>query len=121
MSLIREYLFSSVLITGKIYLPNEETGEREPFVIQRVGKGSGNIVTNRRHDLQLRRHVDKKDAKSPLQLAGRARMKAAVAAWQALDDEQKQVWREKAKPLIMTGFNLCIRHYCRDHPLEEFM
>jgi len=122
MPTISDYLSTATQVTGTIRLkahPEEES--LDYFVLQRVEKGSGNIPTNRKHDMQLRRHVIPYDPKTPTQIAGRARIRAATQAWHQMGEEERQVWRDKAKKLVMTGFNLHIRQYCRAHPLSEFL
>lgn len=122
MPTISDYLSTATQVTGAINLradPSNPTLDR--FVLQRVEKGSGNIPTNREHDMQLRRHVIPYDPKTPTQLAGRARIRAATLAWHEMTEAEKQQWRDKAKKLIMTGFNLHIREFCQAHPLSEFL
>lgn len=122
MPTISDYLSTATLVTGTIVIrPEPQSQEFERFVLQRVEKGSGNIPTNRKHDLQLRRHVIPADPKTPPQLAGRARIRAATEAWHDLSPEEKQGWRDKARNMVMTGFNLHNREFCRKHPLSEFM
>ena len=93
---------------------NPMTGKAFKMVYQRVRKGLGNIGTHGRMDLQLRLQPPIIDKKSKAQLQGRARMAAAVLAWQGLDGAEKTVWRNNAACLRMTGFNLFISGFCKD-------
>ena len=45
------------------------------------------------------------------QQTNRAKMAAAVLAWQNLTDEQKRVYNERVERLNMSGYNLFIRDY----------
>lgn len=89
-------------------------------IIQRVAKGKGNILTKGRYDLQIRSEPPRRDARSPLQLRGRARMKAATTAYQALSSEERRSWRLRASRSTRTGYNLFIAEFCATHPLTEF-
>ena len=96
------------------------TGKPFKLVYQRVRKGLGNIETQGRFDLQIRHQAAIIDKKSPAQLQGRARMAAAVLAWQGLAEGDKAVFRERAVNKHMTGFNLFIHQFCNDHLLSEY-
>jgi len=104
----------SLKITGAA----EVDGTRR--VYQRVGKGYGNLNTPGRHDLQLRRHVVPTDYRTAPQLRCRTRLAAATAAWQVLEEPERDHWRTLAGKRRMTGFNLFVRDFCRNHPVEEF-
>jgi len=45
------------------------------------------------------------------QQANRNKFKAALTAWHALTDEQKQVYIERAKGKSMTGYNVFVKEY----------
>jgi hypothetical protein len=121
MADILDVLRSATRITGKIHLyVDPETGERAPFVLQRVAKGKGNLPQEGKHDLQLRSASTWNDRRSPDQLAGRARIAAATAAWHALTHAEQEPYRKRARRRHMTGFNLHIREFCQAHPLDEY-
>lgn len=50
----------------------------------------------------------------------RARIRAAVLNWHALNSAQKQALNERAKLLKITGFNLQIREYIAALPPPSF-
>lgn len=107
--------------TGKIHQGYDPfTGKAFKMVYQRVRKGLGNLEDHGRMGLQLRIEPPRNDKKSTQQLQCRARLRAATAAWQALDEDQKKVFRHYAIDKHMTGFNLCVSNYCQQHPLNEF-
>jgi hypothetical protein len=108
-------------VKGKISIGLDPlTGKGVKFVYQRVRKGLGNIPTRGRMDLQFRIEPPRIDKKSATQLQGRARITAAVAQWQGMTVAEKDVFRQRAKRLCMSGYNLSIRDYCSAHPLSEF-
>lgn len=45
------------------------------------------------------------------QLEIRDTYRAAISAWRALSDEQKNEYRARARGLVMTGWNLFVRDY----------
>lgn len=111
-----------ILITGSLYepAPTDPTGRRR-VVYQRVKKGLGNIPRHATKDLQRRRHVIPADPKTPTQRAGRARIAAATAAWQALAEPAKQAWRDTALTLPLSGFQLFVRDFCANHPRDDYL
>ena len=122
MSEITTILQSSIRITGKIQLTvDEQTGEKAPYVLQRVQKGVGNIQTRMKHDLQLRQRVIPFDPQTPQQLAGRARIASATATYQGLTQQDRDVYAHRSRYRSYTGFNLFVRQYCQEHPVSEFM
>lgn len=82
-------------------------------VIQRVRPGLGNISNGGKWDLQDRARVSPSTPPTPAQLAQRARMAAAVAAWHALTIEQKKTYNERASSRAVAGFNLFLSEYMR--------
>jgi hypothetical protein len=104
----------AILMTGKIGVRNEE-GDVERIVIQRVRRGFGNGRNlNSRYQLQVRRHdATHNDARSGPQLIRRDRFTAAVAAWKAMTDEDRQPWRRAANRKSRTGYNLFISEWMR--------
>ena len=49
------------------------------------------------------------------QQTNRAKMTAGVLAWQALTDNQKDVYRERAKPMPFFGYHLFLKEYLNTH------
>lgn len=122
MTDINLYLESAVRITGTVEIEAiPGSGETGRYVLQRTAKGAGNLPQNTRHDMQLRRRVIPHDPRTPAQLANRVRIAAATSAWRQMSDEQRGEFRERAKKLYMTGFNLHIREFTRSHPIEDYI
>ncbi len=108
-------------VYGKIKLsldPNDPN-PRE-YIYQRVRKGKGGIESPGRYDMQLRRKGERIDNPSLTQLQGRARMRAATAAWQVLDPAEQDALRRRADALNLSGFNLFVREFCATHPREGY-
>ena len=106
----------SVDIRGKITV-HDTAGQPVKIIIKLAGKGYGNgrIVGDRQY--QICRYVERiNDRQSPAQLAHRARFKAAVAAWRALPEEERQRHHEEAKAEGRTGWNRFIADYLRQTP-----
>lgn len=104
----------SVLPTGRITVEVDPvTGATVPYVYQRVAKGKGNIPLPGPHDLQLRRHVTPSTGPTPEQAAKRAGFALAVAAWQALTTPEKGEWKNRARAMQVSGYNLFLREYLR--------
>ena len=94
------------LDTRGVLTVQDQAGQPVKIVIKLAGKGYGNglIVGDRQY--QICRYVPTiKDRKSPAQLAHRERFKAAVAAWQALPEAERQRLHEAAKAAGRTGWN----------------
>ena len=94
------------LDTRGVLTVQDQAGQPVKIVIKLAGKGFGNgrIVGDRQY--QVCRYVETiNDRKSPAQLAHRERFKAAVAAWQALPEAERQRLHEAAKAAGPTGWN----------------
>ncbi len=94
------------LDTRGVLTVQDQAGQPVKIVIKLAGKGYGNglIVGDRQY--QICRYVPTiNDRKSPAQLAHRERFKAAVAAWQALPEAERQRLHEAAKAAGPTGWN----------------
>lgn len=81
-------------------------GNDVKIVIKLAGKGYGNgrIIGNKQ--VQVCRYVATiNDRKSAAQLERRARFKAAVAAWQALPQEERARLHREARRFGQTGWN----------------
>ncbi|MEI8209414.1 MAG: hypothetical protein WCG16_09430 [Methylococcales bacterium] len=108
-------------VTGKIHQGYDPfTGKAFTMVYQRVRKGLGNLDDQGKMGLQLRVEPPRTDKKSLSQLRCRARLTAATAAWKTLDTEQKFIFSENAVGKNITGYNLFISGYCKQHPLSDY-
>ncbi len=90
----------------------ERQGQDVDIVLQLAGKGYGNgrIIGDRQY--QVCRYVETiNDRRSAAQLARRERFKAAVAAWRALPEAERQRHHEEAKAEGRTGWNRFIADY----------
>jgi hypothetical protein len=74
-------------------------------VYQKVGRGFGNIANGRRYNWQQRRHVIPIDPKTTAQLAQRAKLRAANAAWHLLTPSEKSAFVTQAKQRGITTYN----------------
>ena len=98
-------------IRGRLRVKDQQ-GQDVDIVIQLAGRGFGNgrIVGERQY--LIRRHVDNpKDPKTAKQQAHRERFRAAVAAWRALSDAERQRRHAEAKAEGRTGWNRFIAEY----------
>ena len=108
-------------VTGKIQSGYDPfTGKPFKMVYQRVRKGLGNLEDNGRMGLQFRVQALITDKKSTAQLQSRARLAAAVTAYQVLTSEEKENLKLAALALHMTGYNLFIKQFCETHNIEDF-
>ncbi len=108
-------------VTGKIQSGYDPfTGKPFKMVYQRVRKGLGNLEDSGGMGLQFRVQALITDKKSAAQLKSRARMAAAVAAYQVLTNEEKENLKEAALALHLTGYNLFIKQFCETHNIENF-
>ena len=108
-------------VTGKIQSGYDPfTGKPFHMVYQRVRKGLGNLEDTGGMGLQFRVQALITDKKSTAQLKNRARMAAAVTAYQLLSQGQKESLKEVAQDLQMTGYNLFIKLFCETHNLEDY-
>jgi hypothetical protein len=108
-------------VTGKIQSGYDPfTGEPFKMVYQRVRKGLGNLEDSGGMGLQFRVQALITDKKSAAQLKSRARMAAAVAAYQVLTNGEKENLKEAALTLHMTCYNLFIKQFCETHNIEDY-
>ena len=109
-------------ITGAINIERQdEPGTFDRKVYQRTRRGAGNIRSRGTRSFQLRAYVKSNPGNTEIQLAGRRRFAAAIAAYQALTPEERAPWVQKAKGAKMTHYNLFLRHFCRTHPITEYL
>lgn len=105
----------NLLITGTLQEPDpDHPGQTVRVVYQRVAPGLGNIADHPAGALQRRAHVIPYDPKTPAQVARRQRFAAAVAAWRALDPENRSDWTAAARSRNITPFNAFVSAYMKD-------
>lgn len=98
-------------IRGRLRI-KDQTGEDVDIVVQLVAAGLGNGRMTGKRQYQVRRHCQHPmQPNSPEQLAWKDKFSAATAAWKALTEEERAVWRREAKPKKRTGWNLFISRY----------
>jgi hypothetical protein len=108
-------------VTGKIQSGYDPfTGEPFKMVYQRVRKGLGNLEDTGGMGLQFRVQALITDKKSTAQLQSRARLAAAVTAYQTLPFTEKEALKLAALDLHMTGYNLFIKQFCETHNIEDY-
>ena len=90
------------------------------FMGRLIRKGLGNLEDNGRMGLQFRVQALITDKKSTAQLQSRARLAAAVTAYQVLTNEEKENLKEAALDLRITGYNLFVKKFCETHNIEDF-
>jgi len=56
-----------------------------------------------------------RNPRTPLQQAQRAKLADAVASWQNLTDDKKDVYNSKSRNYKMSGYNLYVREYLLSH------
>jgi len=61
--------------------------------------------------VKMRFQLTREETPTAPRVANWNKFAAAVAAWQALTDEQKKVYNDRAKGTNKTGFNLYIKEY----------
>ena len=92
-----------------IQFPRGRIGE---FVYQNTGIQFANFISPRNPFLQKRIEPTKAQPGTPAQTATWDAMRAAVSAWQALDDIGKAVWRARANSIQhLTGYQLFTRQH----------
>lgn len=73
------------------------------------------IITNRGNEIHRHDYYFPKNPRSEAQQAQRAKYADGVAAWQALTQEQKDVYNERAKRKDFFGYHLFLREYLLSH------
>lgn len=112
---------TGMILGGINIVLNKETGQKVRVVYQRTSRGFGNIRRMETRDLQMRTEPPREDAKSEAQMMVRRRLKAAVRAYQSLDDGQREAYRVLARTKNRTSYNLFVATFCAAHPVEEFI
>lgn len=99
-------------IRGSLYEPDPTAPEgRRRWVYQHTAPGLGNISNGGRFDRQRRRWVATPNPRTAAQIINRARLAAAVAAWQAMDDAARAPYRAAAVGHHRTGY----QQFCHDY------
>lgn len=99
----------TITVRGSLFL--SEPGSSLPpgrYTFQKVAPGLGNVPGVRHSDLQMRRTVIPADPQTPAQLARRAALAAAVAAWHAAPPEDREQYRPLAARRQISLFNAWI-------------
>jgi len=65
--------------------------------------------------VKMRFQITREETPTPARVANWNKFRDAMSAWQDLTDEQKSVYNNRAKLLLMFGFNLYIREYMLSH------
>ena len=85
-----------------------------------IGKDAHGVYQMRncvegRIPVKMRFQITREQTPTPARVANWSKFADGVSAWQGLTDEQKSVYNDKAKRLLMFGFNLYIREYMLSH------
>ena len=85
-------------------------------------EAKGSIAKNltfseRKTGSQVRFQKKQKDVLTSDRVEHRARFLEAVASWHALTEEEKLTYNQRAKDLMMTGYNLYLREYLLAPPV----
>jgi len=88
-------------------------------------KASGSIAKNltfseRKSGSQVRFQKKQKDVLTSDRVEHRARFLEAAAAWNALFEEEKLDYKQRAVSLAMTGYNLFLKEYLLAPPVIFF-
>lgn len=78
---------------------------------QLSGAIGGIVFCRRAGGVYARAHVVPRDPKTPAQLDRRRRLRAAVDAWRALPDPEKETWRKRAARSERTGYHLFLTEF----------
>jgi len=76
--------------------------------VQLSGEIGGIVFCRRAGGVYARAHVVPRDPKTPEQVLRRNQFRAAVEAWRALPNPEKEAWRKRAARCERTGYHLYI-------------
>jgi hypothetical protein len=108
---------TNLKITGKLIVaPSDPVRPLAKYVFQGCAPGTGNITSDLTRSTMVRTHVIPSDPQTPAQLAQRARISAAVSAWHALPQPDKDALQAPASKLGLAAYHLFIRNFLRDNP-----
>lgn len=80
----------------------------------RLNSRIGRMIFYTRSGTQcVRSHVKPRNPDTPEQRKNRNTFREAVKLWQSLTEEEKNVYRKKARRLRITGYNLFISRYLK--------
>ena len=87
---------------------------------QLSGAVGGIVFCKRGTGVYARANVVPRDPKTPAQLDRRRHFRAAVVAWRALSDSDKEKWRSRAAREERTGYHLFLAdHMAKSGPLPS--
>jgi len=86
-----------------------------PMFMNTSGRMGRLVYYNRRGIQCVRRHVIPGNPDTAAQRAVRSSFADAVHAWQALADQEKAMWRQKARYRNVTGYNMFVSRYMKDN------
>ena len=78
---------------------------------QLSGAIGGIVICKRGNGVYARAHVVPRDPKTPAQLGRRRHFQAAVVAWRALPDSDKETWRVRAAREERTGYHMFLADF----------
>jgi hypothetical protein len=78
---------------------------------QLSGAIGGIVFCKRAGGVYARAHVVPRDPKTPAQLDRRSRFRAAVLAWRALPNPEKETWSKRAARNERTGYHLFLAEF----------
>ena len=97
-----------------IYITDNGQNTRITFRVRRNNGAAGGIPGHLYQDCYT--YVVSANPRTPAQQAQRAKMTAAVSAWQALSEAEKNAWREFAtRTGFATGFTAHASNHIRTH------
>lgn len=103
-----------LFLTGKLTEPDPLNPSQSVTVVyQRVAPGLGNVDSDPTGTQQRRALVTPTDPRTPAQLARRAKMADAVAAWHAATPEQRAAYNDAARVRRITAFNAFVSAFLR--------
>ncbi|MDO9537258.1 MAG: hypothetical protein Q7J68_02950 [Thermoplasmata archaeon] len=76
--------------------------------------GKSVTVCTRYGKQYVRKWVKPKDPKTPLQMQQREKYARANEIWKEMSPDEKQIYREHAKGLGMSGYNLFVSEFTRE-------
>lgn len=78
---------------------------------QLSGAIGGIVFCRRAGGVYARMHVVPHDPKTPAQVDRRGRFRAAVVAWRALPNSEREAWRKRAARAERTGYHLFLAEF----------
>ena len=87
------------------------------YVYQKTKAGLGNTPNDKTRTLQCRRWVAGVQPHTSRQAPYRARFALGVAAWHALTEQDKELWRAPSRKLNLNRFQGFMRNWCRTQPV----